>query len=176
MKQLGRIRHLLFALFTLLWGCSLLYDTPEVTVKEVSMVGFDPGGIELEILVSVHNPNDTDITLTGYTYDLQVHALPFAEGGSSRKVTFPGNETVDARLPVRVAFSSLYELMKRRPDPDKIPFRLTGTLIVDTTLGEKIVPFTKNGTFAIPKRYRPSGIMESFKNLIETITPDIRLK
>lgn len=153
--------RILTTLTLLIGGCSLLFETPDVDVTNVVFLGFDPGGVEVEILASVRNPNGFDITMTGYTYDLQVHALPFADGGSSRKILFRSNETTDVRLPVRISFRSLYELLRRRPDPDRIPYRLVGTLIVETPLGEQVIPFRTDNHFSVPQKYRPSSLIDS---------------
>jgi len=168
-RSMARIGIAAFLL--VLCACSLFFETPKVDVTDVAIVGIDPGGVDVEILARITNPNSFDIVLTGYTYDLQVHAMPFVEGGSSRKTTFPSRETIETRLPVRVTFSTLYELMKRRPDPDRIPYRLNGTLIVDTPLGEQVVPFRKSDLFRIPERYRPSGILDSLGTLLDRVVP-----
>lgn len=158
---------LIIVVFPLLGGCSLFFESPEATVTDVVFLGLDPGGVDIEILASVRNPNGFDIVLTGYTYDLQVNALPFADGGSNRKTRFPSRETTDVRLPVRIGFRSLYELLRRRPDPDRIPYRLTGTLIVDTPVGEQIIPFRRDDLFSIPRKYRPSTLIDSIGTFVE---------
>ncbi|GAB4296270.1 MAG: LEA type 2 family protein [Desulfuromonadia bacterium] len=169
---IARLSSLLMV--ALMAGCSLFFDTPDVAVKDIDVIGIDPGGVDLEILLAITNPNRFDITLTGYTYDLQVQAIPFAKGESSRKSRFPSRERVETRLPVRVTFSSLSELLKRRPDLDRIPYTLDGTLTVDTPLGEKVVPINKSDHFSIPERYRPSGLVKSLGTLFKKVIPGTR--
>lgn len=167
MKQLSHL--LLLILLLLLPGCSLFFVQPTVSVQDLAIVGLDSGGIECELYLRVDNPNNFAITLTGYTYDLNVFALPFTNGGSQREVPFPANAPTDVRLPVRVKIGAFYELFKRRPDPDKIPYHLTGSLQLSTPLGHELIPFDKKGLFAIPASYRPDHWLKQFKEGMQEI-------
>jgi len=155
-----RWRWLLLALPLLLGACSLFLSQPTVSVKEVSLAGLDDTGVNLDLQLAVHNPNLFDLNLQGFRYDLRVLALPFAAGESREPVAFPGQSTTDVRLPVRVSYRDFLEVLKRRPDPDRVPYQLRGGLELTTVWGSRSLPLDASGTFAIPPRYRPSYLMQ----------------
>lgn len=147
-------------------GCSVLVASPEVQVKDVGIVGLDSKGVEFELLLTVTNPNPYTMKLMGYNYDLKVMALPLVKGGAREFFEFKGNgATTDVRLPARVSLNSLYEILKRRPDPDNVPYTLVAGLEVETPLGSHLLPVEKSGVFTVPERYRPEFYLKQFRNI-----------
>lgn len=157
-------RWLLLALPLLLVGCSLFVSKPTVSVRNVTLAGLDDAGVELEVTLAVHNPNFCDLTLQEGRYDLRVFDLPFAAGESREPVTFARRESTDLRLPLRVSYRDFLAVLKRRSDPEKIPYQLRGGLEVSTFAGSRTVPLDSSGTFAIPPRYRPSYLLQQVNN------------
>lgn len=150
---------LLLLLCFLFPACTLFVTEPEVKVKDLAVVGLGAEGVDLEFLLAVTNTNSFPLTLKGYTYDIRLMALPLTRGGSRERVEFPAGATTDVRLPFRVAYRDLWEIVKRTPDPDRIPYRLDGGLEVETPLGSSLVPVASNGNFKVPERYRRSGVL-----------------
>jgi LEA14-like dessication related protein len=150
-------------------GCSLFLSEPRVAVKDVAVTGIGADGVDIELLLGVTNDNSFALTLTGYSYDLQVLALPLTTGGDRRRIEFPGAATTDVRLPFRVPYRSVMEILKRHPDPAAIPYRLTGSLEVETPLGKTLVPVSSTGSFSVPERYRPSEILKGFGGLVNSL-------
>ncbi len=149
-------------------GCSLFVASPDVSVKNVNLVSLDGGGATLEFLLNISNPNSFDLQLSGYSYDLKIMTLPLAKGGARDVMIFPAGADADMRLPVRIAYGDLREIMKRRPDPDNIPYRLQTGLEVETPLGLRIIPFAKSGTYSIPKEYRPAFYLQQIKEMFQS--------
>lgn len=141
-------------------GCAALVREPHIMVQATDIVSVDTGGFDIELLVAVTNPNSFDITLRGYTFDLQVLAVPFASGGLHKTVRFPAGETVSARLPFRVHHNELLGIIKRKPDLDRLPYELDARLAIDTPLGGHTVPISKKDTFSVPQAYRPDTYLK----------------
>ena len=137
-------------------GCSSFVKEPQVVVRKVAIVGLDTSGVDVEFQLTVTNPNMFDISLLGYSYDLKVLTLPLANGGRQETIQFPAGRDTDLLLPLRVNHSSLVNILKRRPDPDRIPYQLQALLSISTPAGEMSLPVEKNDTFSLPERYRPS--------------------
>lgn len=150
-------------------GCSFFLETPQVTVKNVNLVGLDTTGLELEFYLGVNNPNPFAVTLKGYSYDVQVMTLPVAKGGSRTPVRFESSSETEMRLPVRIQYSDLAEILKRRPDPDRIPYRLNAGLELDSSLGNFLVPVEKKDTFSIPEQYRPSHALKLISDMFDRV-------
>lgn len=149
---------LLLLLLVVLSGCDTLVKTPVVVTHDLSVVSVDPAGAGMEIYLRLKNTNNFDLKLYGYSYDLKVMALPLVKGGAREEVNFPANEETDVRIPIRVAYADLLEILKRKPDPDKIPYQFAAGLDLETPLGQMSVPVKHTGTYAIPKQYRPAAI------------------
>lgn len=146
-------------------GCSLFLTPPEVNISAVNLVGLNAGGLELEFLLAVTNPNPYAITLQGYSYDVEVQAVPLAKGGDRDHRSFPAKETTTVRLPVRLDYGALLALLKRRIDPDRVPYRLRAGFDLATPLGNYSLPIERSSTFVIPQQYRPSHYLERLKEL-----------
>jgi LEA14-like dessication related protein len=157
----------------LLWGvlagCGLFFITPTVEVKDVAIVALNARGLDLEVLLAVSNHNSFPLTLTGYNYDLQISALPMTKGGDRQEMVFKAGSPTDVRLPVHLTFASLLELLKRRLDPDRVPYRLQAGLQVNTPLGERVIAIDKDGIFAIPPRYRPTEWLNSLQGALDSM-------
>lgn len=161
MKQLA-----LLLLLLAMTGCSAIVTTPEVRLQQLEPVGIDTTGLELEANLLINNPNHFGLTLLDYSYTLQVAGLPFGTGGNRQTIVFPAQQETVIRIPARIRYSDLLELLKRQPDPDRIPYRLTANLQIDTPLGETSVPVDYQGQLSIPENYRPSFMLQRFKGLL----------
>ena len=166
------LRHCLAAVFMLLVmlsGCASLVQAPRVTLKETSMVGLDTSGIDMEFLLGITNPNSFDLSLLGYTFDLQVLALPLTTGGRQETILFPAGKETGMRLPVRLKFADLLKIFNSSPDPDKIPYQLNTMLHLKTPLGEMAVPVERNALLAIPEQYRPAAFTNRLRDVLRGI-------
>ena len=170
--QWGAILRLLqtglpFVLGVWLAGCSLLVTTPEVVVKDVNLLSADSSGIEIELILSVANPNSFALKLQSFDYEVTARSLPFAKGRGREVIEFAAGATTDLRLPVRVNYGDLWELLTRNPDPDTIPYQLKGSLEVATPLGTMVLPAEHNGTLVIPQKFRPGAILRRLTDFLQ---------
>lgn len=161
---MNRVMLLLFIFFT---GCSTFVANPEIVVKGVNIASVDRDGVEVDFLLAVNNPNSYNLKMTGYNYNLIVLALPLAKGGNHEVVEFNGNATTDIRLPVKISFHDLLEILKLRPDLEHIPYQLTAGLDLQTPFGYLVIPVDKSGTFAVPQKYRPDRFLKQLDELFD---------
>ena len=162
------MKRCLLLFCALLASCASLVGEPEVAVQKVNLVKLDSRGADLEFFLQITNPNMFGLTLLGYSYDLQALTLPLAKGGARERVEFPGGASTALRLPVRMEYGELWEVLKRRPDPERVPYRLRAGFEVDTPLGMKLIPVDQEGTFAVPREYRPTFYLQKLKELFDT--------
>jgi LEA14-like dessication related protein len=165
------IRHCLAAAFLLVMlpGCASFIQTPRVTLNNTSMVSLDTSGITIEFHLGVTNPNPFNLSLLGYTYDLKVLTLPLSSGGNQETILFPAGKETDMRLPVRLKFSDLLELINHAPDPDTIPYQLNTILKLKTPLGEIAVPVEKSAVLTVPEQYRPAAYINRLRDALRGI-------
>lgn len=143
-------------------GCAVFVKEPRVSINSANIIGIDTSGLDLEFLMAVDNPNRFDLALQSYTFDLQVMTLPFSSGGSPVKHVFPAGKQSLVRLPMRIPYGNLIEIVKRRPDLDKIPYRVDARLNLETPLGELMLPVNKSDLISVPQSYRPGAYLKRF--------------
>lgn len=143
-------------------GCATLVQEPRISVSSTSITGIDTSGIELEFSLEVENPNPFDLALQGYTFDLQIHSLPFSRGGSPLKHVFPAGKQSRMQLPMRVSYGDLIEIIKRQPDLDKIPYQMDASLNIETPAGDMMLPVKKADQISVPESYRPGAYLKRF--------------
>ena len=163
------LRHSLAAvllLIAMLTGCASLVQVPRVTLMETSVVGLDTSGIGIEFLLEITNPNPFDLSLLGYTFDLQVLDLPLSTGGKQETILFPAGKETGMRLPVRLKFADLLEIIKRSPAPDRVPYQLNAMLRLQTPLGEMAAPVEKSALLVIPEQYRPAAFTNRLRDAL----------
>ena len=150
-------------------GCTSFVAHPVVTVEDLNVVSLDPTGAGMELYLKVKNPNSFDVMLEGYSYDLKVMALPLAKGGAREELKFPAKGEADVRIPIRISYQDLIEILKRKPDPDRIPYQVAAGLELETPMGEMTVPVQRTGTYAIPKQYRPSALFGRISDFFKAL-------
>lgn len=151
-------------LILLLSGCSLI-NKPDVSVQHIIPTSADKSGVDLEVALQVTNPNSFGLHLQSYSYNLQVASLPFSSGGNQTSILFPSRETTVVRIPLRVHYTHLLELLKRQPDSSGIPYSISASLNIESPLGKHTVPVHHQGTFSIPEAYRPGHILKRLQDL-----------
>ncbi len=151
----------------LLSGCATLVAKPEVTLKNVKFAGLDSKDIGIDVYLSVHNPNSFDLSLTDYSYDLNVVSLPLARGSAKTSYDFYANSTTDVVVPVKIPYGSLVEILKRTPNPDSIPYRVHAELTIGRGIAFMTVPVTKSGTFAVPGELYSSMIRKKIGDFLK---------
>jgi LEA14-like dessication related protein len=148
----------------------MFIEKPDIAVKEVSLVGIDRDGVEMDVELGVTNHNSSSITLTGYRYQLLVSELPMSRGERREPYEFQGGTTTDIRLPLRITYRDLLEILKRLPDPDHIPYQLTADIDLDSRFGSFTVPVAKRGHLGVPQRYRLDNILKQLDDFLKKET------
>ena len=160
------MKKLLFLALLLVTSCSMIVEKPTVNLKDVRFAGLDSDGVSIDFLLSVTNANSFDLPLNGYAYDVRLMALPLARGESKDSITFYGNSSSDMLIPVRIAYSDVVEILKRRPGLKEIPYQLNADLNVVTPVGNVKVPVRKDGTLSVPEKYRPGKLLRALDGLL----------
>ncbi|RII27342.1 MAG: hypothetical protein CXR31_08850 [Geobacter sp.] len=160
------MKRLLLVSLMFMTGCSLLVRNPEVAVKDVSLVALDGAGATLEIGIDVTNPNPYQISLQGYNYALQIKSLPLASGAVRQTMVFASDKTTNVRIPVKISYADLLEILASRPDLDRIPYQLNAGLDLDLPVGAMTLPIDAAGTFAVPQKYRPASLLMQFSDFL----------
>jgi LEA14-like dessication related protein len=146
------MKILLFLTLFLLSGCTVFMAKPEVTMKNVKMVGLDSKDMELDFYFSVKNPNSFDLRLEDYSYDVRIISLPLAKGNAKTSYDFYANSTTDLLIPVKIPYNNLLQIFKRNPSPDAIPYQIHAELTVSRGIGSMTISGNQLGHLLHPGR------------------------
>ena len=113
----------------------------DMTAKDVAV--FEQ---RFDVKLRIQNPNDSDFSINGLRFDIDLNDREFANGMSGQRVIVPrfGSELVDVEVFTTLG-SFLRQLRTLNADgPRKVRYRLKGTAFVDSP-GSFKAPFDENG-------------------------------
>ena len=140
-----------YALVLCLTACSTTpkLAVPKLALVSVAMTSPDIFNQQFMVRLSVQNPNDRELPITGIDYKLFLEGDSFAEGLSNKPFTVPAQGDADFDLIVRTNFvSSGGRLVSRLNGRDQVQYVFEGKLLTDVS-GLKTIPFQESGTAAL---------------------------
>lgn len=129
-------------------GCSLTpkLTAPDISLVNVSMTSADIFSQQFVVRLHVQNPNDRDLPVKGFEYELFLEGDSFAEGVSNKAFVIPANGETEFDLPVRTNFvSSLGRLVSRLQGRKQVQYVIEGKVLTDIGLFSRI-PFRQSGS------------------------------
>jgi LEA14-like dessication related protein len=148
-----RWRGLAAAVLTLttLGGCSALgratFAEPMVELREVQIVGLGLEGGNLDVILSVYNPNRFSLDATRLTYRVDVDAVQLGSGALDSRFVVPRGDTSLVRVPVRFTYRGLGEAGRQLLSSGSVNYRVRGDVSVGTPLGNFTRPYDRSGRF-----------------------------
>ena len=151
----GRLSRLLtvVAVLTLtLNGCAGLLGGDPLRVSVAGIEPIDSQGLEMRFNVKlrVQNPNDSTVSFTGVSLDLELNGKPFASGVSDQGGTVPRFGETVVTVPLTVpAFAAVRQAFAfvGGAQSGQIPYTLRGKLAGGLTGTTR---FTDQGTLSLP--------------------------
>jgi LEA14-like dessication related protein len=126
-------------------GLSGVFQDPDVHLDRVMLRNVSAAGGTLDLLVGVHNPNRFDLRgiRLQLGFDVEDSHVGDLEYGDEFRVQ--QGETTVLRLPLRFTWSGLAGAARTALGAGELPYTLKGQLTLDTPLGLRKVPFTRDG-------------------------------
>jgi LEA14-like dessication related protein len=132
----------------LLAGCAGLQDLfqePDLHLDRVVVRGLGVTGGTMDLVVGVYNPNQFALqgTRLQVGFDVEeshVGDLEYADDFQVQK-----GDTTQLTLPIRFNWSGLAGAARAALGSGEIPYTLKGQLTVATPIGDRTVPFTRQG-------------------------------
>lgn len=124
----------LFTVLILGGGCAGLFlKSPSVTLADIKII--DAGLLEQKFAfkLRIQNPNDSEIAITGLSFDVEINGKPFAKGVSNKSITIP---RLDEQILEVSAISNLYGLFSQVKEfiygkNKALTYRIKGRLFTD---------------------------------------------
>lgn len=146
----------LLALATGVMGCPQAEEAirqavkpPEIRVEQILPTGISAQQLDLELGISIDNPNPLGLSLSGIDYNLEFAERPLASGTGGSGLRLVPSGTSEATVPVSLLFTDLGAIYEQFRGADEVPYRLHGKVRVDTPIGEIPIPYDVQGKLPI---------------------------
>jgi LEA14-like dessication related protein len=133
-------------------GCSALgkqaFQQPIVHLQDVRVNGMGLTGGNLDVKLSVYNPNGYRMDATRMSYNVMVgDSVQFATGTVDSRFTVNGNDSSIVTIPVNFTYSGIGAAGRQMMNTGGVNYRVNGDVTVGTVVGNFTVPYTSTGRF-----------------------------
>lgn len=153
-----RTRLALFALVTVLPGCAALeqflrsaFKEPAFNFKSMALNDISLGGLTLDTIWQLDNPNNVGISLASVDYALFIDNKQVLAGAPAQGLQIAANGSTDLHFPAGIKFQDLVGVVETFLTKDTAGWRAEGGIGVQTPIGVLRFPIAKQGDFEVPK-------------------------
>jgi LEA14-like dessication related protein len=132
----------------LLAGCAGLQDLfkePDLHLDRVVVRGLGVTGGTMDLVVGIYNPNQFALQGTRLQVGFDVEDSHVGDLEYNDDFQVQKGDTTQLTLPIRFDWSGLAGAARAALGYGEIPYTLKGQLTVATPIGERTVPFTRQG-------------------------------
>lgn len=139
-------------------GCTLLSQflrgeppkepTAQITGARIEAVSFSE--IDMVFDLEVSNPNEIEVSLAGFDYDLELNDRPFLNGVKEEGFSLSAGGSTVIELPVTFVYREIFELITSVPEDRETPYALEVGFTFDVpTLGDVRVTARREGVVPV---------------------------
>jgi LEA14-like dessication related protein len=139
-------------------GCALLEQflrgeppkepTARITGARLAAISFSE--VDMVFDLEVSNPNEVEVSLAGFDYDLQLNERPFLNGSNEEGFTLSAGGSTTIELPVTLVYREVFELLTSVPEDRETPYALEVGFTFDVPgLGDVRVAANREGTVPV---------------------------
>ena len=133
-------------------GCSALgkqaFQQPIVHLQDVRVNGVGLTGGNLDVKLSVYNPNGYRMDATRMTYNVIVgDSVRFATGTVDSRFTVNSNDSTIVTVPVSFTYSGIGAAGRQMINTGGVNYHVNGDVTVGTVVGNFTVPYSATGRF-----------------------------
>ena len=133
-------------------ACSALgrqaFKEPVVRLQDVRVNGVGLTGGNLDVRLSVYNPNGYRLDATRMSYNVLVgDSVRFATGTVDSRFTVDGNDSSVVTIPVSFTYTGIGAAGRQLLNTGGVNYRVTGDVVVGTVIGSFTVPYSSTGRF-----------------------------
>jgi LEA14-like dessication related protein len=124
-----------------------VFEEPVVSFKELKVNGLGLSGGDLDVVLSVYNPNNFDLSATRLTYRLLVDSVAVGTGAIDQRFTVQENDSTTVRLPINFQYAGLGAAGRQLLSSGSVNYRVLGDVTVQTPLGSFTRPYDQAGRY-----------------------------
>jgi LEA14-like dessication related protein len=133
-------------------GCASLglggFKEPVVTFRNLRVNGLGLSGGNLDVELSVYNPNGFKLEGTRLTYQLMVESTKLGEGALDQRFTVQDKDSTIVRLPVSFTYAGLGAAGRQLMQSGAVNYRVLGDVTMSTPVGNFTRPYDRTGRFS----------------------------
>lgn len=123
------------------------FKEPVVSFRNVRVGGIGLSGGEVNIVLSVYNPNGYRLDASRVTYQLFVDTLPLGSGALDSHFSVPSNDSAEVELPLHLSWSGVSAAGRQLLNDGTVPYRVKGDLTVGSGVGDFTIRYDRAGHF-----------------------------
>lgn len=125
-----------------------VFQQPIVNLRDVSVQGLGLSGGQLEVQLSVYNPNNFRLDATRLTYRVFVgDSVGLANGAVDTRTTMQASDSTIVTIPVSFTYSGLGAAARQILQTGSVNYRVAGDVTVGSVVGNFTVPYSATGRF-----------------------------
>ena len=118
---------------------------PEVQLREVIVRGVGLTGGSMDLRLDVYNPNRFDLRGTRLQLGFDVEGSHVGDITYTDEFQIQKGDTTTVVLPMRFNWNGVSAAVRAALGYGDIPYKMRGQATVRTPLGDKVIPFTREG-------------------------------
>lgn len=127
------------------------FTRPVIAVRGVKVRSVGLGGGSLEVTLAIANPNPYPLPVQRATYLFALlDSTEVGRGESAAAFNLPARDSIVVQLPLDVSWQGLRAAARDAARDGTVDYRFTGSVTLDTPLGDPNVPFELPGRFTPP--------------------------
>jgi len=137
-------------------GCSVLgksaFQQPVVHLRDVRVRGLGITGGQLDVLLSVYNPNHYRLDATRLSYDVLLgdsNQTDVANGVLDSHFTVQDNDSTVVTIPVSFTYAGIGAAGRQIMNTGAANYKVSGDVTVGTVVGNFTVPYSSTGRFTM---------------------------
>jgi LEA14-like dessication related protein len=128
-----------------------LFNQPTFTFKTANLENITLGGLDLDTVWTLDNPNDVGISLASIDYALFIEDKQVVAGTPKNGLEIGPRGASTLHFPANIKFQDVAQVVEVFLSKDRAKWKAEGALGVQTPIGVIKLPLSKEDTFEVPK-------------------------
>ena len=134
-----------------IFKAALQFQEPQVELKQINITGLGLTGGTMDLVFDVFNPNDYRLRSTRLEAQLDLERTHFADGLIDKPLDLSPANHSQVIMPIRFEWAGVGAGAKALLTKQAVAFGITGTVFLDTPLGDKQVKIHGSGNVPLSK-------------------------
>ena len=130
---------------------ALHFEEPQVELRQINITGIGLTGGTMDLVFDVFNPNDYRLRSTRLEAQLDLEGTHFADGLIDKPLDLSPQNHSQVVMPIRFEWAGVGAGARALVTKQAVAFGLTGTVFLDTPLGDKQVKVHGSGNVPLSK-------------------------